>query len=226
MSLGNKIRVIITDDHKILREGLQALLERYDDIEVVGEACNGQEVLALLEEMQADVVLMDINMPVMDGYEATRQICARFPEVKVLALSVLYKEQCVNTIITSGASGYLLKSAGKEELRMAIQLVHRGTPFISSDISLKMLGRKTSFAEESDKLDTDERHNLSKRELEVLCLIAEGYTNSEIAEKLFTSKRTIETHRQNILDKTKAKNTANLIKYAFLHNLIPLHTLD
>lgn len=213
------IRVILTDDHNIIREGLRSLLEDDPDTEVVGEASNGKELLELLEHTPADVVLLDINMPVMDGYEAAKQIAERFPDTKVLALSMLNSEPFVQKMMESGASGYILKSTGKAELRSAIKLVASGTPFMCADLAMKFMQKSSATEEETDK---SSRGNsvLSKRELEVLGLIAEGYTNAEIADKLFTSKRTIETHRQNILEKTSAKNTANLVKYAIQNGYI------
>lgn len=222
MLSSNKIRLILTDDHKIVREGISSLLERNDEIEIVGQASNGQETLDLLTTTPADVVLMDVNMPVMDGYEATTKIRELYPNVKIIALSVISDESCIHRMLECGALGYLLKSTGKEELFHAIRLVYNGTPYISSDASMKLLSKILSSNSNSvaTKTEANGRQLLSKRELEVLSLIADGYTNSEIADMLFTSKRTIETHRQNILEKTKAKNTANLIKYAFQHKLI------
>ncbi|MBC5992255.1 response regulator transcription factor [Pontibacter cellulosilyticus] len=214
------VRVIIAEDHIILRQGLRMLLEEDSEIEVVGEAGNGQELLDLLADNQVDVVLMDINMPVMSGVEATEQVVKNYPETKVIALSMLNNLPYVQKMLQQGASGYLLKTTGKDELKSAIKLVAGGTNYICSELSMNILTDKymTGPAEGEAKNES----GLSKREIEVLTLIAEGYTNAEIADKLFTSKRTIETHRQNILEKTGAKNTANLIKYAIGHKLIDL----
>lgn len=222
MLTNNRIRLVITDDHKIVREGICSLLARNNEIEIVGHASDGQSTLELLTVTEADIVLMDINMPIMDGYEATRIIRERHPATKVIALSVLNDEACIHRILECGAHGYILKSAGKDELFMAIQLVHNGTPYISSDASMRMLDKVLNPISKEVAILPPGSQVLSKRELEVLALIADGYTNAEIADMLFTSKRTIETHRQNILEKTKAKNTANLIKYAFQHKLIGL----
>lgn len=215
------ISVIITDDHKIIRQGLRSLLERSNKIKVVGEASNGSELLELLSQTPADIVLMDINMPVMDGYEATRQVSDKYPDTKVIALSMLNDEPFVQKMFTCGASGYVLKTTGQEELYSAIKMVANGTTYICSDLSMKMLDR-VSRPGAASKVEVGSGKELSKRELEILGLIAEGFTNAEIADKLFTSKRTIETHRQNILEKTQAKNTANLIKYAIQNRLIAL----
>lgn len=223
MLSGNKIRLILTDDHKIVRQGICSLLERNEEIEIVGQASNGLETLELLATTPADVVLMDVKMPVMNGYETTCKIRELYPDTKVIALSVISDESSIHKMLESGALGYLLKSTGKEELVLAISLVHNGTQYICSDASIKLLNKVLNLGIESNgngESHLNGKQVLSKRELEVLSLIADGYTNSEIAEMLFTSKRTIETHRQNILEKTKAKNTANLIKYAFQHKLI------
>ncbi|MBX0334827.1 response regulator transcription factor [Pontibacter sp. HSC-14F20] len=212
------IKVIITEDHIILRQGLIALLNEDNEIEVVGEASNGVKLLELLAQVPADVVLMDINMPEMDGFEATERVQETYPETKVLALSMLNSLPYVQKIMSCGASGYILKTTGKDELRSAIKLIAGGTNYICSELSIKMLAN--SMMSVTPKNEKVEQTGLSKREIEVLTLIAEGFTNAEIADRLFTSKRTIETHRQNILEKTGAKNTANLIKYAIGHKII------
>jgi len=196
------------------------LLQEDSGIEVVGEACNGKELLELLSHTPADVVLMDINMPEMNGFEATEQVVKNFPETRVIALSMLNNLPFVQKILQCGASGYLLKTSGKDELRSAIKLVANGTSYISGELSMHMLSN--SLAADQPEAEVKEQAGLSKREIEVLTLIAEGFTNAEIADKLFTSKRTIETHRQNILEKTGAKNTANLVKYAIGHKLIKM----
>lgn len=214
-----QIRVIIADDHIILRQGLRMLLEQDKELEIIGEANNGREVLSKLAESGADVVLMDINMPEMDGFETTEAVGRQFPEVKVIALSMHNNLPFVQKMLASGASGYLLKTTSKEELCAAIKLVAGGGRYISGDISVKLVEQASQPVPQAASQLLDDK-KLSKREVQVLTLIAEGYTNAEIAEKLFTSKRTIETHRQNILEKTQAKNTANLIKYAFEHKII------
>ena len=211
------VNLIITDDHKIIRDGIKSMLRSEQAIQVVGEASNGTELIDLLATTPADVVLMDINMPGKDGFETMEHLAAHFPAVKVLVLSMLDHESYVNRMMNAGAWGYLLKNAGREELSSAIQLVASGTPYICSEVAMDLLKRTNSpaglRAEPGIK-------DLSKREMEVLALIAEGYTNAEIADRLFTSKRTIETHRQNLLEKTNSRNTATLIKFALQRGLI------
>ncbi|WP_242918505.1 response regulator transcription factor [Pontibacter liquoris] len=215
------IKVILAEDHMILRQGLRLLLEQDPEIEVIGEAGNGEELLDLLAQTPADVVLMDIHMPVMDGFEATEQVCERYPQTKVIALSMLDNVPYVQKMLACGATGYLLKTTGREELSAAIKLVASGNSYICSELSIKVLTKEANLKEVRPQ-ESGEKAGLSRREIEVLTLIAEGFTNAEIADKLFTSKRTIETHRQNILEKTQAKNSANLIKYAIEHKIIAM----
>ena len=214
------IRVFLVDDHPIVRDGIRSLLDREASIEVVGTAGNGQELLDQLPNVGADLVLIDINMPVMDGYTTTKRLRAEYPKLKVLALSMLVEELYIGRMLEAGASGYLLKSTGKEEIVHAIRMVMDGKQFLCSEIGLAMLHKVLNWDSGSATAPAHKNQLLSKRELEVLQLIAEGLTNAEIADQLFTSKRTVETHRQNILEKTQAKNTAVLVKIALADGLI------
>jgi DNA-binding NarL/FixJ family response regulator len=214
------IDIIITDDHKIVRDGIKALLQDNKAIKVVAEAASGDELIDLLSTVHADVVLMDISMPGKDGFETTQHVAEHFPKVKVLALSMLSNDSYVSKMMDLGAQGYILKNAGQDELCCAVQLVAAGNRYICSEVSLELLRKVQSLSLTITPLLSDDQRDQSKRELEVLGLIAEGFTNAEIADKLFTSKRTIETHRQNLLEKTKARNTATLIKYALQRGLI------
>lgn len=211
-------RIFLVDDHTIVRDGLRALLANEPDIEVVGEAGNGQELLDLLPATPADVVLLDANMPVLDGLATTLRLRAEFPQVRVLILSMLAHERYIGQLFDAGASGYVLKSAEKGEILVAIQTVIAGRQFLCSDLGLNML-RKV-LAKDDEPEEAAKASRLSRRESEVLQLLAEGLTTNEIAEKLFTSKRTIETHRQNILEKTQTKNTAALIRLAVTQGLL------
>ena len=216
------IRILLADDHTILRDGIRALLSTEADLEIVGEASNGAELLTLLESIAADVVLMDVQMPVLDGFATILELRSRFPEVQVLVLSMLDHENYVAHMLEAGALGYVLKNASISEIAHAIRTVGAGNLFLCTEIGLNLLYK--AVAQSAGMVATEtETHmvaELTARELEVLKLIAEGLTNGEISDKLFTSKRTIETHRQNIIAKTQAKNTAALIKLAIKQGLI------
>ena len=215
-------RILLADDHTILRDGIRALLSAEADFEVVGEASNGAEVLAILDHTPADVVLMDVQMPVLDGFATLPELRDRFPKVRVLVLTMLDHENYVARILEAGALGYVLKNAAINEITYAIRTVAAGHPFLCTEIGLSMLYKAVAQSSDAtpDELGTPLGADLTARELEVLKLIAEGLTNGEISDKLFTSKRTIETHRQNIIAKTQAKNTAALIKLAVSRGLI------
>ncbi|WP_151086709.1 response regulator [Hymenobacter baengnokdamensis] len=211
-------RIFLVDDHTIVRDGLRALLANEPDIEVVGEANNGQELLNRLPATPADVVLLDANMPVLDGLATTQRLHTEYPQIRVLILSMLGHERYIGQLFDAGASGYVLKSSEKGEILLAIQAVIAGRQFLCSDLGISMLRKVLAKEEEPDAATKVGR--LSRRENEVLQLLSEGLTTNEIAEKLFTSKRTIETHRQNILEKTQTKNTAALIKLAVTQGLL------
>lgn len=221
-------RIILADDHTILRDGIRALLSAEADLDVVGEASNGAEVLAMLETTPADVVLMDVQMPVLDGFATVPELRQRFPDVRILVLTMLDHENYVARMLDAGALGYVLKNAAISEITYAIRTVAGGNPFLCTEIGLSMLYKavahstspSSSSGAASEEPNGHAGADLTARELEVLKLIAEGLTNSEISDKLFTSKRTIETHRQNIIAKTQAKNTAALIKLAVSRGLI------
>ena len=210
------IKVILVDDHQVIREGLKLLLSKpAANIQVVADAASAQQLYALLPETEADIVLLDLDLPGIDGYEAISYLRQHYPALKVLILTMMNQEQDVARAMASGADGYLCKTSTQEELQQALRIVASGSKYITPQVSLKLLGKVQEAPDLADKPDT-----LSRREMEVLKLIAEGYTAEKIADKIFTSRRTVETHRQNILEKTKAKNTANLIVYAVRHHLL------
>lgn len=213
------IRVFLVDDHQLVRSCLRLLLSEQPDLDIVGEAGNGLELLAQLAATPADVVVLDVNMPGMDGPETARQLRAHHPQVRILALSMLDKESYIFQMLDAGANGYVLKSTDLDEVITGIRAVAAGGQYLCTAAGLAALHKLRKGERELD--DTpDKPDGLSKRELEVLRLISEGLTTSEIADKLFLSKRTIETHRQNMLEKTHTKNTASLIKLAMTEGLI------
>lgn len=214
-----KIKVLIADDHKIIRVALHGLLEREKDIEVVGEAQDEGEVLAILKNTVTDVVLMDIDMGSSNGIETTLKVKASYPDVQILALTVHEERDHIIRMLEAGATGYLLKNTGREELLTAIRAVLAGDSYFSSTVSATLLKALTNLR---TKNLTDSTNNtpLSKREIEVLRLIAQECSNAEIAEKLFISIRTVDSHRSNILAKLEVKNTAGLVRYAIEKALI------
>jgi DNA-binding NarL/FixJ family response regulator len=213
------IRLLLVDDHTIIRDGIQALLADVPDFQVMGQARNGRELLDMLPTTPADVVLMDLNMPELSGFDTVPLLRQQFPEVRILILSMLDHEKYVQQVLEAGALGYVLKNASKEEIVYAIRTVGAGRPFLCTEVGLALL-QKLVQVPPAAAAGAKKPSDLSNRETEVLKLIAEGLTNAEIADKLFTSKRTIETHRQNIIEKTQAKNTAALIKYAMETGLL------
>jgi DNA-binding NarL/FixJ family response regulator len=207
-----KIKVAIADDHKIIRVGLSGILSREDDIEVVGEAEDGDQVLEFLKKTITDVFLMDIDMGKTSGIETTRQVKATFPDVKVLALTMHEDQSHVIQMLEAGANGYLLKNCGREELLSAIHAVVKGDSYFSQSVSATLLKALTDI--KTKPAPRDHQAPLTDREREVLKLISQEYSNPEIAEKLFISVRTVDTHRRNLMEKLQAKNTAGLVRYA------------
>lgn len=216
------IRVFIAEDHKIVRDGIRHMFEKEENFTLVGEAENGKEAIEKIKGLEVDVMIVDINMPEMNGIELAKHVTENYPDTKVLVLSMLDNENYIKQAVAAGATGYVSKTNGKEELLTAIRTVAAGEFFISHKLSLNMIkgNRTISFVTEDGKrLDLE----FSSREVEILNLIAEGYTNEEIADKTFTSKRTIETHRRNMIEKTKTRNTASLIKFAIAAGIIKVH---
>lgn len=205
------IRLFLVDDHTVLRRGLRALFQPEPTLEVVGEAENGEQLLAQLPTTPCDVVLLDLHMPGLDGLATTQRLREEFPEVRILVLSMVDNERAIGQVLAAGASGYVLKNTGREEILTAVHAVAAGRRFLCSELGLAMLDKVLAAPTEAEARPTG---GLSAREQEVLQLVAEGLTTAQIAEKLFTSPRTVETHRQNIMEKTGTKNTAALIKAA------------
>lgn len=210
-----QIDIIIADDHRIFREGVRALLEREAQFNVIGEAASAEELMAMLTEKQPCVVLMDIDMGESNGIDATEQIRKVYPEVEVLALSMHSESNYIVRMLDVGAKGYILKNTGREEMAAAIRTVAAGDSYFSSKVSTQLLAH---LNQRNKKPKTEVP--LTPRELEILRLIASEYSNPEIAEKLFISVRTVDTHRRNLLEKLNLKNTAGLVKYAIKQGLL------
>ncbi|MGI4871878.1 MAG: response regulator [Janthinobacterium lividum] len=214
------IRIFLVDDHAIVRDGLRAVLSAQPQLEVVGEAANGQELLAQLPTVPTDVVLMDLNMPVLDGLATTHELHKHYPHLRILMLSMMTHERTIGELLAAGAHGYVLKNADKHEIVTAIQTVAVGKRFLCSDTGLAVLEKLLANEAEGPANPPRDPLRLTPRERDILQLVATGLTNQQIADKLFTSKRTVETHRQNLLEKTGVKNTPALIKYAMEQGLL------
>lgn len=216
--MADKIRVLLVDDHAILRAGLRALLKTEADIEVVDEASDGKEAVAKTERLLPDVALMDISMPVMDGLEATRRIHQSCPKVKVLVLTIHDNEEYLFQVIEAGGSGYIVKKSAVTELISAIHAVHRGEAFLSPMATKMVIGR---YLQMVGRGEGKQRYDaLTSREKDILKLIADGYTNQEIADHLIISVKTVETHRAHVLKKLELHTRAELVKYARSHGLL------
>jgi two-component system response regulator NreC len=213
------IRVLLVDDHAILREGVHALLAREPDILVVGEAEDGQQALERVEDLHPDVVIMDIVMPRMSGLEATRLLKERHPEVRTLILSMYDDQEYVVQIIQAGASGYVLKRVVTEDLVRAIREVHAGGSFLYPPIAATLIG---DYLRVTGNEPDDGGEPLSAREREVLRLIAEGNSNNRIAELLGLSRKTVDTHRANAMRKLDLHDVTEVVKYALRTGLITL----
>ncbi|MFC2107215.1 response regulator [Bacteroidota bacterium] len=213
-----QINLLIADDHKIVRDGLISILSDEKEFKIVVEAENGIQVLDLLKQHQIDIVIMDISMPEMNGIECTKKIKQLYPEIQILILSMFKEESYINEVFMSGASGYILKDAGKEVLINAINTVNAGKPYYSSEITQTYI---QSLVKPNVKVvePLNSKQDLTARELEVLELIVNEFSNQEIAEKLFISVRTVDAHRRNLLSKIGVKNTAGLVKYALANGI-------
>ena len=216
---GQRIRVLIVDDHAILRQALHQLLELHPEVEVVGDAGNGREAIAATEKLLPDVVLMDMVMPGLNGVEATRQIRKRFPKTRVLILTGYMEDEQIIAALRAGAAGYVVKRSDTEELLLGIQAVHRGNTYFSAAISDG--DAVNQYLWQAKREDGKAGYDLlTSREREVLQLIAEGYSNQRIAQELFISVKTVEAHKAHIMSKLHARNRTDLIRYALRKGLV------
>ena len=215
----NKIRVLLADDHTILRDGIRALLDDQADIEVIGEAEDGQATVKMTAQLLPDVVVMDIAMPLLNGLEATRQIQRDYPQVKVLILTMHENEEYIRQVLAAGALGYVLKDAAARDLLSAIRAVYQGEAVLSPAITRLVI---EDYLRWGDIRPPDSTNGLTSREREVLQLIAEGYTNKEIAEILCLSIKTVQSHRTNLMSKLDLHDRGELIKYAIQKKIIEI----
>ncbi len=211
------IKILIADDHKVFRDGIISILESEKDMKVVGEVGDGRAVVELLKNIQPDIILMDITMGDSGGIETSKIIKKEYPNIKILALSMHDESTYIVKMLEAGAKGYLLKNAGGKEMIRAIRVVNEGNTYYSGEVSAAIIDHLTKGTKPKER---KEGIPLSKRELEVLELIAEEFTNPEIAEKLYISIRTVDTHRRNLIEKLGVKNTAGLVKYAIRNGII------
>lgn len=214
------LNVFLADDHNIVRNGIKVLLEADNEIKVVGEAINGNEVLSAIKaSYKIDIILADINMPEMDGISLIKEVKKIKPATKIVILSMHDDEKYILQAFLEGASGYMLKNINPEELIFGLKFINHGGQYLCAELTMKIIDnlmQNRQFSTNYNKIDID----FSTREIEILNLIADGLTNSEMSEKLFISKRTIEGHRQSLIEKTKSKNTASLVRFAMQNGII------
>jgi DNA-binding NarL/FixJ family response regulator len=213
-----KIKIIIVDDHKMFRDGIRALLEKEKNIEVVADAKDANELIGILKSLTPDVILMDIDMGETNGIDATVEVKKSYPDINILALSMHGEHNYILKMLEAGATGYILKNAGKEEMLTAIISVASGDSYFSKEVSSLLIEYLNK--PQINIKSTDKEIPLTNREIEILKLIAQEYSNSEIAEELFISIRTVDTHRRNLIQKLGMKNTAGLVKFAIRKGLV------
>lgn len=212
-----RLRMVIADDHDVVRQGIRSFLERRTDWEIVGEASTGREAIELVRTHAPDLVIMDVTMPDLNGLEATRRILGEMPKTRVLILSMHDSESIVRDVLASGARGYVLKSAVTRDLIPAIEALAVGKPYLAPEVSEVVL---RGYLQTSESANEPLAERVTDREREVLQFLAQGRTNKEIASILHLSVRTVETHRSNLMEKLQMHSLADLIRYAIQNNLI------
>jgi len=217
-----KIRIILVDDHQLVRDGIKALLTGIPDIEIIGEAPDSVVLFSELETMNPDLLIMDISLPGISGIEITRRICEEHPGIKVLILSMYNNEEFIFNSIKAGAKGYLPKNTSRNELLEAIYAIHSGDEFFSESISKIMLKSYVKMATDEEKTGDRPNEVLTIREIEILKLYVEGYINKEISDQLDISIRTVETHKNHIMRKLGLKSTVEMVKFAIRNKIVEI----
>ncbi len=210
--INKKYRVIIADDHSLFRQGLKLILMELNDIEVIADVPNGKELVEIAGILEPDLVIMDINMPFLNGIEASKILARDHPEIKILVVSMYGDEQYYNSVIENGVKGFILKDADNSELKTAVRDILNGKTYFSQELLLRLIRSK----------QTPANINLTSREQEILELICQGLGTAEISAKLFLSDRTIDNHKANLFAKTGCKNSLSLVIFAFKNNLVSL----
>ena len=212
------IRLLIADDHEIFRDGFRLMLTKYPEIILIGEACNGKELIDMTNQLHPDVIICDIKMPVMDGIEATKKITEQFPDMGIIGLSMFDDDELIIEMLEAGARGYLIKNAGKEQITEAIRTVYNNEPYYCKTTSYKLTNMIAKSRFNPYKKTT--KAEFSEREKEIIELVCQELTNKEIGDKLFLSVRTVEGHRLKILEKMNVKNTVGLVVYAIKNGIV------
>ena len=217
-----KINVLLVDDHQIVRDGIKSLLTGSSNIEIIGEASDGAELLEKLKILYPDIIVLDISLPKTSGIELTKIITADYPEIKVLILSMYTNEDFIFNSIKAGAKGYLPKNTTRKELLEAIHQIYNGNEFFSETISAIILKSYIKKAKSDDDIATKKEVSLTGREIEILKLVVEGVTNTDIANKLFISIRTVESHKNHIMQKLELNTPVDLVKFAIKNKIIEI----
>jgi DNA-binding NarL/FixJ family response regulator len=214
------MNLLLVDDHQLFLDGMSFIFSQQENITISGTANNGRKALEMIENESFDLVMMDINMPELNGFEATKMIKSKFPKVKILIVSMLNDYASISKLLKAGADGYVMKNTGKDELLIAIETIMKGEVYVGEEVKKGLFLYMTTKKANEPKLNVFGVVELTNREKEILKLISEGMTNNEMADKLFLSPKTIDTHRTNLLQKLGLKNTAALIKYAVENGLL------
>lgn len=218
--MNETIKLLVADDHPIFLEGISALISSIPHFEILGTASNGNELIAKIEKCKPNVILLDINMPELDGIETLKYIKDKFPNSKVIMLTMFNEARMIREALEAGAKGYILKNINRDELIKAIETVNSGKPFLDAAVQEKMI-ESIAKPNSNDNIISDAiLESITQREMEILQLIAQGLTSHDVAEKLFISKNTVETHRKNLLTKLNVKNTAGLLQIAFKKGIV------